>query len=257
MSALVAIVMPVFNSAATLLESVQSIQSQTFEDWELILVDDSSTDNSLDLCKDLAAQDSRIRLIALPTNVGAAAARNAAISHCNSSFLAFLDSDDVWLPGKLQVQIETMKREGLAISYTDYEWVDRLGQSMGVVRSAPDQLDHEALLSQNFIGLSTSMLDIRRTGLPEMPLLRLNHDYAMWLELLRRDLPTGRIPQVLMRYRRHPASLSRNKLESTWTNFHILHAREGLPVIRTTWILLRWGLKSLALHLAHPAYKLA
>lgn len=257
MSAMVTIIMPVFNSATTLLDSVRSVQQQTFEDWELLLVDDSSTDNSLELCKELALQDPRIHLISLPSNVGAAAARNAGISQSHSSFLAFLDSDDIWLPRKLQVQMEAMEREGLAISYTDYEWVDRHGQPMGVVRSAPDHLDHEALLAQNFIGLSTSMLDIRRTGRPEMPLLRLNHDYAMWLELLRRDLPNRRIPQVLMRYRRHPASLSRNKLESTWTNFHILHAREGIPVARTTWLLLRWGLKSLALHLAHPAHKLA
>lgn len=242
----VSIVMPVFNAARTLAESVRSVLGQSFPNWELILVDDGSTDGSRDLILDLAKRDDRIRPLLLSTNLGAAGARNAAMDLVQGRYIAFLDSDDVWKAEKLEAQVRFMEHTQAAISFTDYEWIDVDGHPLHVVVQAQDQPTWRDLTWGNNIGLSTSMVDRERSGLPLMPELRLNHDYAMWLEMLRRGLSARRIPEVLVGYRMLPGSLSQNKIESASHNWSILRRREGLSLWETLPRMAFWAFRTTA-----------
>lgn len=236
--------MPVFNSEKTLRDSVRSIQNQTIGDWELILIDDRSKDASKALILELASSEPRIRPLLLDTNVGAALARNAGLDLARGRFVAFLDSDDLWFPNKLVRQIETMESTGAGLSFTDYEWIGPGGSELGVVVRASDRPTWEELTWGNNIGLSTSMLDTTKVEKPPMRNLRLNHDFALWLELLRKGCLAVRVPEVLVRYRVLPGSLSQNKFESAWLNWVILHRIEKLSAFRTLPRLCVWALRT-------------
>ena len=241
---LTSIIMPVFNAEKTLRDSVISIQAQTTGDWELILVDDKSKDSSRSLIQELASDEPRIRPLFLDANVGAAEARNCALRIAKGRFVAFLDSDDLWFPRKLERQIETMNRTGAGLTFTDYEWIDPSGSNLGVVVRASDRPTWEELTWGNNIGLSTTMLDTQKVGKPPMRNLRLNHDFALWLELLRNGCLAVRVPEVLVRYRVLPGSLSQNKFESAWLNWVILHRIEGISALQTIPRLIVWAFRT-------------
>lgn len=243
-SRLVTVVLPVYNAAKTLSQSIESVLAQSNGNWELMLIDDQSTDGSRALIQDFASRDPRIREVFLDSNVGAAEARNVGVRQAKGRFIAFLDSDDLWLPTKLETQVTRHVERDLAITFTDYEWIDSQGRSMKIVVRAQDRPSWEDLTWGNNIGLSTSMVDREKTGDPIMRPLRLNHDYALWLELLRNSYSAERIPETLVLYRMHPGSLSQNKLESTLTNWKILHQIEGLSVARTLPRMFLWGLRT-------------
>jgi len=231
---LVTVVTPVWNAAATLHEAVASVRAQTLPDWELILVDDASTDGSRDLARALAAGDPRIRLIERATNGGAAAARNAAIRAGRGRLVAFLDADDRWYPEKLARQAAFMAAEGHALVFAAYRRVDALGRPLGVVRPPP-RVSREALLRGNVIGCLTAVYDSAVFGRAEMPDVRRRQDYGLWLRLLRQVPYAHALPEVLADYRVRPASLSGARLgaaAATWTLYREVEglgrARAGL-----------------------------
>lgn len=241
---LTSIIMPVFNSEKTLRDSVRSIQAQTVSEWELILVDDRSRDGSATLIRELAAEDSRIKPLLLDSNRGAALARNAGLELAEGRYVAFLDSDDLWYPQKLEKQIRLHRSTDAGLSFTDYEWIDPTGLDLGVVVRASDTPTWTELTWGNNIGLSTSMLDTTKVGKPPMRNLRLNHDFALWLELLRQGCRAVRVPEVLVSYRVLPGSLSQNKLESAWLNWVILHRIEKISMVGTVARLSAWALRT-------------
>ena len=241
---LTSIIMPVFNSEKTLRESVRSIQAQTVGNWELILVDDHSKDGSEALIQELASADSRILPMILESNRGAALARNAGLEIAQGRFVAFLDSDDLWYENKLERQIQSMTATDAGLSFTDYEWIDPQGVGLGIVVRASDRPTWAELTWGNNIGLSTSMLDTAKVGKPPMRNLRLNHDFALWLELLRKGCLAVRVPEILVRYRVLPGSLSQNKFESAWLNWVILHRIEGISTLGTFPRLCAWALRT-------------
>jgi len=243
-SGLTSIIMPVYNARNTLAESVDSIFRQSHPDWELILIDDRSKDGSAEVIRDLASRDSRVRSLFLDSNVGAARARNAGIEIAKGRYIAFLDADDLWHEEKLSRQIAVMRDTKAGMSFTDYEWIGPTGNSLGIVVQASDNPTWGELTWGNNIGLSTTIIDQSMVGSPVMHDIRLNHDYALWLELLRRGFRAVRLPEVLVRYRVLPGSLSRNKLESAWYNWVILRRFEGLSVFRTAPRLLVWALRA-------------
>ncbi len=242
----VSVVVPVYNAAKTLSQSIESVLKQSFEDWELLLIDDRSTDGSRALIQEFASRDPRIQSLFLDSNVGAAEARNVGVRKAQGRFIAFLDSDDLWLPTKLQKQVARHLANDLSITFTDYEWIDSKGQSMKIVVRAQDNPTWQDLTWGNNIGLSTSMIDRKNAGDPIMLPLRLNHDFALWLELLRKGNRAERIPETLVLYRLHAGSLSQNKAESTLTNWKILHGLEGLSVFKTLPRMLFWSVRTAA-----------
>lgn len=241
---LTSIIMPVFNSEKTLRDSVRSIQEQTVDHWELILIDDQSRDGSASLILELASKEPRIKPLLLKSNRGAALARNAGLEIVEGRFVAFLDSDDLWYPNKLERQLDTMLDADAGLSFTDYEWIDPQGGNLGVVVRASDRPTWAELTWGNNIGLSTSMLDTAKVGKPPMRNLRLNHDFALWLELLRHGCLAVRVPEVLVRYRVLPGSLSQNKFESAWLNWVILHRIEKISPFGTVARLVAWAVRT-------------
>jgi len=241
---IVSIVVPVYNARRTLEATVESVRSQTREDWELLLVDDASRDGSADLVRSLAERDPRIRPLFLETNGGAAEARNAGVRATRGRFVAFLDSDDLWLPTKLEKQVALHESTQAGMTFTDYEWIDADDNFLKVVVRGPDRPTWESLTWGNDIGLSTAMIDRDRIGPPLMPNIRLNHDYAMWLDFLRRGCKAVRLPEVLVRYRMLPDSLSQNKFESALWNWKILHRMQNLSIFQTLPRLALWSLRT-------------
>jgi teichuronic acid biosynthesis glycosyltransferase TuaG len=225
---LVSIVMPAFNKHEHIEDSVRSVIAQTYPCWELSIVDDCSTDSTLAIARMLAAEDDRIRVLTLERNRGVAGARNAGIAASLGRYLAFLDADDLWMPEKLQVQLDFMRRSGCAFSHANYE---RFGIDLGPgkVVTAPPSTDYEQLLRTNCIGCLTVMLD--REQIPEISMETIRHeDYVMWLRILKRGHSAMGIPRILGRYRVADKSLSSSKLVSaTWT-WNIYRRVERLPL---------------------------
>jgi glycosyltransferase involved in cell wall biosynthesis len=213
------VITPVWNAAATLQATVASVRAQSEPSWEMLVVDDGSTDGSLALAEALAAAEPRIRVLALGVNRGCAAARNAGIRAARGRFLAFLDADDLWYPQKLEVQLGYMAASGAALVFSAYRRIDAAGRPLGTV-TAPARLTHAALLKGNAIGCLTAVYDSARVGKVEMPPLRRRQDYGLWLRLLARGGEAHGLPQVLADYRVHAGSLSADRLAAvgaTWT----------------------------------------
>lgn len=229
----VSIVTPVWNAAATLRAAVASVQAQSFPDWEMLLVDDGSTDGSLALAEGLAAADRRIRLLVQERNTGAAAARNRAIRAARGRFIAFLDADDLWRPEKLARQVPVLCA-GHPLVFAAYRRIDADGRPLGTVRP-PVRISRAGLLKGNVIGCLTAIYDRAALGRVEMPALARRQDYGLWLELLRRTPYAHGLPEVLADYRVRPGSLSADKLAAARATWALYREVEGLPRLRAAW----------------------
>jgi teichuronic acid biosynthesis glycosyltransferase TuaG len=218
---LVSIVTPVYKAARYIEETIRSVQAQTYKDWELLLIDDCSPDNSGEIIERLAQADARIRYHRLEQNSGAAVARNTAIGMARGEYLAFLDSDDLWEPEKLSRQTRFMQEKGCAFSYTRIRMTDAEGNTLKDDIHVPEKISYQGLLRQTVIATSTVMLN--RTKLPDfrMPLRRGGQDYATWLQILRETGYAYGLNETLTVYRTSSDSLSSNKLDSVRQVFEI------------------------------------
>jgi teichuronic acid biosynthesis glycosyltransferase TuaG len=224
----VSVITPVWNAEATLGQTVASVQAQSFADWEMLIVDDGSTDASLALARALAAQDPRIRVLAQEANAGAAAARNRGIREAAGRFIAFLDADDLWRPEKLARQLAFMRGGGHPLTFTAYRRIAADGRALGTVR-APARVSRDELLKGNVIGCLTAVYDTRAFGKVEMPEIPRRQDYGLWLALLRRTPCACGLPQVLADYRVRRGSLSADKLAAARATWALYREVERLP----------------------------
>ena len=234
MSPVVSIVTPVHNGAAFIRETIASVQAQTWDDWELLVVDDASEDGSAEIVEDLAAEDSRIRVFRLERNGGAAVARNTAIESARGRYIAFLDGDDLWLPHKLERQLAFMRENNAAFSYAAYERVDEDGRYLSPV-GVPPRLRYRDLLKTCYVGCLTAMYDTNVFGKRYMPLIRRRQDYALWLELLRDGETAMGLNQVLGVYRVRSGSISSNKASTSLYTWRMYREVEGLSLARSAW----------------------
>lgn len=232
--------MPVHDAAATLRQAVESVQAQTLTDWELLAVDDVSSDASWEILQSLAAEDDRIVAIRADHPLGAAGARNRAIERARGRWVAFLDSDDLWLPTKLATQVDFGSRTGSALTFTSYYKVDAdfdgaataFRPNGRLVRALPS-LTHSTLLRANYIGCLTAMYDRERLGTRLMPDLPKRQDYALWLSILRDGGTASGLSEPLALYRAaRPGSLSENKRELVRHNWRLYREVEGLSIPR-------------------------
>ena len=235
---LVSVVMPAYNAAAVLGRAVASVQAQTLADWELLIADDGSGDGTGGLARAEAARDPRIRVLPLPENRGAAAARNHALAHARGRYIAFLDADDSWLAQKLERQISWMQAGGIAFSYTSYLRGDGKNWSL---RRAPASVTRRQLLRGNVIGCLTAVCDRHMLGDFTMPPFRRRQDFALWLQLLRRVPRAYGLDQPLACYWREKgrASLSSNILKGARGTLQVYRAQENLAWPLALWCLLR------------------
>lgn len=231
-AAAVSIIMPSYNTARFLSATVESVLGQTFQDWELLVADDNSTDNSLDILNQYAAREPRIRVLALGQHHGPAGARNAAITAARGSYLAFLDSDDAWLPHKLERHIAFMQDTGSALSYTAYHKIHE-DDSLGGLVSVPRTVDYNALLFSNCIGCSTAIYDTARLGKVFFPDIAKRQDHALWLKILRKGLRAHGLNDPLTLYRLRKQSVSSNKLVAAAYQWQLYRRVEGLTLWST------------------------
>jgi teichuronic acid biosynthesis glycosyltransferase TuaG len=232
----VTVITPVWNAEGTLAEAVASVRAQTRTDWEMILIDDGSTDGSRDRAAGLAAADPRIRLLVLGANRGPAAARNAGIRAARGRFIAFLDADDRWSPDKLAVQIGYMEATGAPFTFAAVRRITADGRPLGVL-PAPARVDHARLLRGNVIPCQTAAYDAGHFGRVEMPDLPRRQDYGLWLRLLARGGEAHGLPEVLADWRMRPGSLSANKLVAAAGTWRVYREVAELGRARAAWYL--------------------
>ncbi|MBW4049746.1 MAG: glycosyltransferase family 2 protein [Proteobacteria bacterium] len=237
---LVSVIMPVYNAAAWLRRSVESVLAQSHRDLELIAVDDGSRDESLTILESFARQDVRVRIQRLAFNDGVASARNAGLAAAQGDYIAFLDADDWWHPAKLERQLSTLRNTGALVSYAEYWRVAEDGQLLSRV-TPPARVNWRDMLASNFIGNLTGMY-VRSLG--DVPFRRIGHeDYVFWLEQVRRAGVAVRAEsdEPLAWYLVREQSLSANKLRAAGWQWKIYREVEKLGLLQSSLCMLRYA----------------
>lgn len=233
---LVSIITPVYNAERFLGDTIKSIQSQTYKNWELVLVDDCSKDGSSDMIKEFQANDDRIRYIKLEKNSGASVSRNTGIKNAKGRFIAFVDSDDIWQPEKLKIQIEYMLENNLGFTFTSYRYMKEDGKLTKKVAKAPKKINYRGLLKNTIIGCSTVVIDKEIVGEFSMPLVRRGQDTATWLQILKTQDYAYGIEKDLVNYRLVGDSLSSNKIKALKRTWNTYRNVEKLSVLRSSYV---------------------
>ncbi|MEO2073957.1 MAG: glycosyltransferase family 2 protein [Bacillus sp. (in: firmicutes)] len=247
--AVVSIITPTYNAGRFITETIQSVKAQTFINWEMIIVDDCSSDNTVDIVMHEMSVDPRIKLIQLQKNGGPAVARNTAITAAGGNYLAFLDSDDLWHPQKLERQLMFMEKYNLAFSYTDYRMMTEKGERTDVVIQVPSKIEYKNLLKNTMIGTLTVMLDRRKVGRVQMPLHRdCSEDYGLWLSILSKGIHAYGLNEELATYRKCEHSLSSNKLKSAQKTWNTYRKVVKINVASSLWYFVNYSLHALIKH---------
>ena len=201
MNDLVSIIMPSYNCGLFVEETIHSVLSQTYQNWEIIFMDDSSTDDTVRRVSELREKESRIRLFQNIINSGAAVSRNNALREAKGRWIAFLDSDDLWEPEKLEKQVKFMEENDYHFSYTCYTEMNGDGNDTGVIVSGPDRVTKTGMYAFCWPGCLTVMYDREKIGLIQIEDIKKNNDYAMWLKVCQKA-DCYLLPEVLAKYRR-------------------------------------------------------
>lgn len=242
---LVSIIMPCYNAERYIGKAIESVLEQTYTDWELLVVDDCSTDNSADIIRQYAERDSRIRYLKTDTPSGSPSQpRNIGFDHVRGRFIALLDSDDVWLPRKLEEQLAFMQEHGHRFVYSDYEKISPDGRSSGRVVRAPLSSSYWDALESCGIPCLTALFDKELvSGIRFRPVCK--EDYVLWLELLRKGVKAYNTGQVHALYREAPGSRSANKLAMFRAQWHVLRQVEGVKFNPALYFMLVYAIKGL------------
>lgn len=240
---LVSVIVPVYNCEAYIAETIESVRGQTYPFWEMILVDDCSPDNSAEIIVEYQKKDSRIRYVKQDQNGGAALARNRGLAMANGRYIAYLDADDLWLPEKLERQLQFMESNGAAFTCCDYEKIEWDGTPLNKIVHMPKTITYEQLLRNTIIQTVGVIVDTKLVDkhLLEMPNVRRGQDSATWLQMLRNDVKFMGQNEVLAKYRRVPNSLSANKLNAIKRTWHLYRGVEKLSAPKSFWCLLGWA----------------
>ena len=210
MPPLISIIMPAYNASQLISQSIDSVLAQTYPHWELIIINDKSTDNTLQVIRTYT--DPRIKIIDSPKNQGTAKARNTGIATATGHWLAFLDSDDLWTPEKLEQQLAFATQHNAAITYTSTAYINHLGQKSPYILPAKARLTYKQLLRRNLMSCSSIML-LRKIMIP-FPTGHVHEDYVVWLTLLKSHPHAHGLNQPLLIYRMGQATKSSNRLNS-------------------------------------------
>ncbi|UTJ07345.1 glycosyltransferase family 2 protein [Arcobacter roscoffensis] len=233
----VSIITPSYNSKEVISRTIDSVLSQTYQNWEMIIVDDVSKDNSNEIIKEYTEKDNRIKLINLDKNSGPAVARNKAIAEAKGRYIAFLDADDLWKPKKLEKQISFMTEKDCALSYSSYETMTEEGKLLDKVIMPPSKLSYKDLLKTNYIGCLTAIYDTQKVGKVYMPLIKKRQDYGLWLKILKKTDYAYCIEEPLATYRLMSNSVSSNKFKLLKYNYLLFREYEGFSSIKAFYYL--------------------
>lgn len=233
MNELVSIITPNYNCEKFIFQTIESVQSQTYSNWELIIVDDASTDTSIKIIERFIKNDARIQLIKLNQNAGSAVCRNKGIEKAKGNYIAFLDSDDSWLSNKLKSQVEFMLKNDCELSFSSYY----LNNLEGELVKAKSSVSYNNLLFNNYIGCLTAMYSVKKLGKVYFPLIRKRQDWALWLEITRLNVTAKGIQEPLAIYNDRISSISHNKFNLLKYNWSVYRKFEKFNCIKATFYL--------------------
>lgn len=216
MNTKVSVITPSYNSEKYISETIASVRKQTYQDWELIIVDDCSTDNTCAIIEKNIKEDSRVKLIRQEHNAGAAQARTRAMENATGRFIAYLDADDIWLPQKLEMQVKFMLEHNIGFSCTSYEVINDRGESLNKKIHMLPKVDYVGFLTNNLLQTVGIMVDTAIIGKEYlvMPDIRRRQDAATWLQILKAGYECYGVDVILAQYRRTQNSLSSNKIKA-------------------------------------------
>ncbi|MDR1773273.1 MAG: glycosyltransferase [Clostridioides sp.] len=239
MNHLVSIITPLYNAEQFIAAMIKSVLSQTYQNWELLITDDYSTDNSVDIVQAFAQMDLRIKVFLSEKNGGPGVARNNSIAHAQGRFIAFLDSDDQWKPDKLEKQVKFMIENDLALSYHSYETLNEEDRIVGIVKS-PKKVTYKTMLRNNYIGCLTAMYDTEKLVYLSMPSIKKRQDWAMWLSILKQVPFALGLQENLAIYRDSSKSISSNKINLIKYNYRIFRNLEKFSGIKSFFLLVQF-----------------
>lgn len=237
----VSIITPTYNCAHFIGETIESVINQTYQDWEMLIVDDCSKDNTEEIVKQYSQNDNRIKYIKLEQNSGAAMARNKAMELATGKYMAFLDSDDIWAKDKLDKQIKFMEENNYNITCTEYEQIDEVGQSLNKIIKVKKKVDYNGVLLTCPVGNSTVMYNVENLGKFEVPNIRKRNDDALWLQMLKKEKYIYGMDDVLMKYRIRSNSISSNKIDLVKYHWYLYREIEKISIIRSIFHICYWG----------------
>ncbi len=233
---LVSIIMPSWNTARFIAESVQCVVDQTYQNWELLIVDDCSTDNT-DAVVEPFLKDPRIKYFHNEKNLGAALTRNKALREAQGEWIAFLDSDDLWMPEKLEMQIGFMQEHEYALSYTEYEKIDEEDNPLNIYVTGPSVVNKRKMYNYDYIGQLTMMYSAKHFGLIQIKDIKKNNDYAIRLQLYKKPGTEAHLlKENLAKYRIRKKSISHDKLSKKLrSHYDLFHMCDDKPALIALW----------------------
>ncbi|AIM60223.1 hypothetical protein IX49_06700 [Cellulophaga lytica] len=239
----VSIITPLYNAQRFVSLAIDSVISQSYTNWEMIIVDDCSSDNSVEIVNKYVNVDSRITLLKLETNSGSGPARNKAIEFASGRIIAFLDSDDIWAPNKLEVHVKFMIENKAAFSHTSYGFIDESGDTVNKTYHVSNHpIDYWDLLKRTEISCLTAMYDTQLIGKRYMPPLRRKQDYGLWLSILKSGVVSIPLDQELAFYRQVKGSATSNKSKLIFKHLVFLYKHQNLNIFQTVYYFSYWAI---------------
>lgn len=237
----VSVVIPTYNSSDYIVETVKSVLAQTWKEIEILIIDDCSSDNTLEKVNREFGNVDKVIIERLESNSGAAVARNRGISLSSGRYIAFLDADDTWLPNKVESQITFMNKNECAFAFALYNVIDEAGMEVSQYQGANKGVyKFHDLLLENVILTSSVIIDTETIGKIEMPLIRRRQDFAYWLKILKLGFEAHCLRDYLVNYRVHSKSLSANKLKSVNYTWKVYRATDGLNLFSSVYYFLNY-----------------
>ena len=237
---LVSIITPSYNCSEFIADTIKSIQDQSYTNWELLITDDYSSDNSREIIQSYANKDSRIKLLVLDKNSGAGIARNNSIEAAKGRYIAFCDSDDRWYPNKLEKQLQFMKDSKCSLSYSSYDVCNEDGKIIGYVECLKE-LTKSKILRDNGIGCLTAIYDSEKLGKHYMPSMRKRQDWCLWIDIIQNGGVAKGLQQPMALYRDRANSISSNKAEMLKFNYEVYHTfLKKSPIVAWSILLCRF-----------------
>lgn len=226
-SPLVSVIIPTFNSEKYISDTIASVQKQTYQNWEIVIVDDCSTDRTQDIVLDFSKSDERIKFYPLEKNSGAGIARDFAVSKASGKYISFLDSDDLWKPEKIEKQVDFMIKNNLPFTFSFYDCINEQGESLNKRIEAPKNLSYRQLFFCNFVGNLTGIYDVDFFGKIPISKIRKRQDWMQWLMILKKIKTAQPVPESLAFYRIRENSISNSKTDLIKYNFAVYREFHG------------------------------
>ncbi len=240
MSDLVSILTPTYNTEKFIRATIESVQNQKYQNWEMILVDDASTDETVKIIADFAEKDSRIKLFKLSKNSGNGFARNFALEKASGKYIAFLDADDLWFPNKLEKQLQFLKTNNLPFTFSFYDCIDEDGNNLNRRVEAPLNLTYNQLFFCNYVGNLTAIYDADYFGKIVIEATQKRQDWRLWLTILKQIKETKPVPEPLAFYRIRKDSISSSKFKLIKHNFGVYRDFHGFNFVSSVLLMIRF-----------------